>query len=102
MAVIESTMTLYAKEVVTPDRVLAAIHRFYHGRTPSTTIQPENQEQGLLLWISHACEALKKRIEQELHTHVSNGGGEVMKAKLYNGIYFKKIFIDFSFFRAIN
>ncbi|XP_045470913.1 patronin isoform X21 [Harmonia axyridis] len=73
MAVIESVMTLYAKEVVTPDRVLGAVQRFCHERnTPSAT--PENYEQGLVMWISHACEALKRKIEQDLGSGATNGG----------------------------
>ena len=71
MAVIEAIMILYAKEVVAPDRVLAAVHRFNHGQ--NTTPAPENHEQGLLLWVSHACNALKKRIDQEIDSSVSNG-----------------------------
>lgn len=73
MAVIEATMTLYAKEVVTPDRVSAAVQRFTPGRgaAPQTS---ETNEQGLLMWISRACEALRKRVEQELQTNVTNGG----------------------------
>lgn len=78
MAVIEAIMILYAKEVVTPDRVLAAVQRFNHGRNaPPPT--PENYEQGLLLWVSHACAALKKRIEQESESAITNGGGEVIR-----------------------
>lgn len=80
MAVIESIMTLYAKEVVTPDRVLAAIQRFSHDKSSAPSI-PESHEQGLLMWISHTCEALQKKIEQELESGVSNGG-EVLK-KIY-------------------
>lgn len=73
MAVIESIMTLYAKEVVTPDRVLAAVQRFCHDRNaPSAT--PENYEQGLVMWISHACGALKRKIEQDLGSSATNGG----------------------------
>lgn len=71
MAVIESIMVLYAKEVLSPDRVLAAVQRFNHGPAPP---MPENHEQGLLLWVCHACSALKKRIDQELQTESTNGG----------------------------
>ncbi|KAK5646802.1 hypothetical protein RI129_005266 [Pyrocoelia pectoralis] len=70
MAVIEAVMTLYAKEVVTSDRVLAAVNRFNHDRIPST---PDSYEQGLLLWVSHACAALRKRSEQEHDSGMSNG-----------------------------
>lgn len=96
MAVIESTMTLYAKEVVTPDRVMASMQRLNHDRSPPP-VAPENYEQGLLLWISHTCDALKKRIEQDLQTNVMNGGGEV---KLNRIVYF--IILICNFFRVIN
>lgn len=79
-------MTLYAKEVVTPDRVIAAVQRFNHGRSPAPPLT-ENYEQGLLLWISQACDALRKRIEQDLQS-VSNGGGEVSIILLFR---FKQI-----------
>lgn len=72
MSVIEMIMLLYTKEVVTPDRVLAAVQRFSHGENPAPVV-PENHEQSLLLWIGHACDALRKRIEQETDK-VSNGG----------------------------
>lgn len=71
MAVIESIMVLYAKEVLSPDRVLAAVQRFNHGPAPP---MPENHEQGILLWVCHACNALKQRIEQELQTDSANRG----------------------------
>lgn len=77
MAVIESIMTLYAREVVTSDRVLAAVQRFNHGRQPAPPV-PENHEKGLFMWLSHASDALKKRIEQETDNGVSNGGGSVI------------------------
>lgn len=73
MAVIEATMTLYAKEVVTSDRVLAAVNRFNHDRI-SVLSNPDNYEQNLLLWVSHACAALRKRMKQD--SGMSNGGGE--------------------------
>ncbi|XP_031344044.1 patronin isoform X4 [Photinus pyralis] len=75
MAVIEAVMTLYAKEVVTSDRVLAAVNRFNHDRI-SVLSNPDNYEQNLLLWVSHACAALRKRMEQEADSGMSNGGGE--------------------------
>ncbi|GJQ85734.1 hypothetical protein Trydic_g12140 [Trypoxylus dichotomus] len=83
MAVIESIMTLYAREVVTPDRVLAAIQRFSPDKSSSPSI-PESHEQGLLMWISHTCEALQKKIEQELESGVSNGGeGDRLRAPAF-------------------
>lgn len=75
MAVIESIMILYAKEVLSPDRVVAAVQRFNHGPPPT---MPENHEQGILLWVCHACDALKQRIDQELQSDSANKG-EVRK-----------------------
>lgn len=71
MAVLESMMVLYAKEVVTADRVLAAVQRFnFSGSAPMSETgmiaPPQDHEQGLLLWVSHACSALRKRIGQEI------------------------------------
>ncbi|XP_044012467.1 patronin isoform X14 [Aphidius gifuensis] len=61
MAVIEGLMVLYAKEVVTSDRVVAAIKRF----NPQAHIDiPNDHEKGLLLWISHASNALIIKIKQ--------------------------------------
>jgi calmodulin-regulated spectrin-associated protein len=66
MAVIEAIMVLYAKEVVTPDRVVVAIQRFSHARATSPEPLPSDHEEGLLLWVNKACSALKRRVEQEL------------------------------------
>ncbi|XP_060518088.1 patronin isoform X3 [Cylas formicarius] len=76
MVVIESIMLLYAREVVTPDRVLAAVQRFSHGQGPPPPM-PKNHEQGLLMWVEKACEALQQRLEQDRSesTALSNGGG---------------------------
>lgn len=71
MAVIESIMILYAKEVLSPERVLAAVQRFNHGPAPPI---PENHEQGILLWVCHACNALKQRIDQEQQMDLANRG----------------------------
>ncbi|XP_023310472.1 patronin isoform X3 [Anoplophora glabripennis] len=82
MAVIEMIMQLYAREVVTADRALAAVQRFSHGRSPSPPT-PEGPEQGVLLWVSHACDALRKKIEQETEGNgaVTNGGeGDKLRA----------------------
>lgn len=75
MAVIEMIMQLYTREVVTADRVLGAVQRFSHGRSPSPP-SPESPDQGVLLWVSHACDALRKKIEQETEGNgaVTNGG----------------------------
>ncbi|XP_034944526.1 patronin isoform X3 [Chelonus insularis] len=62
MAVIEGLMVLYAKEVVTSDRVVAAIRRF----DPQAYVEmPSDHEKGLLLWISHASHALIGKIQTE-------------------------------------
>ncbi|XP_057327641.1 patronin isoform X5 [Microplitis mediator] len=62
MAVIEGLMVLYAKEVVTGDRVVAAIRRF----DPEPEVQvPSDHEKGLLMWISHASHALIAKIQTE-------------------------------------
>ncbi|XP_017797663.1 PREDICTED: patronin isoform X5 [Habropoda laboriosa] len=62
MAVIEGLMVLYAKEVVTGDRVVSAIRRF----DPQAEMDvPTDHEKGLLLWISHASHALIAKIETE-------------------------------------
>ncbi|XP_044587352.1 patronin isoform X3 [Cotesia glomerata] len=62
MAVIEGLMVLYAKEVVTGDRVVAAIRRF----DPQPEIEvPSDHEKGLLMWISHASHALIAKIQTE-------------------------------------
>ncbi|XP_023703294.1 patronin isoform X3 [Cryptotermes secundus] len=71
MAVIEAIMVLYAKEVVTPDRVVAAIQRFGHSRDANPEPLPADHEAGLVLWVNKACSALKRRVEQELE----QGGG---------------------------
>ncbi|XP_026670652.1 patronin isoform X4 [Ceratina calcarata] len=62
MAVIERLMVLYAKEVVTGDRVVSAIRRF----DPQADVDvPTDHEKGLLLWISHASRALIAKIQTE-------------------------------------
>ncbi|XP_033208972.1 patronin isoform X3 [Belonocnema kinseyi] len=62
MAVIEGLMVLYAKEVVTGDRVASAIRRF----DPQARVEvPADHERGLLLWISHASHALIAKIQTE-------------------------------------
>lgn len=89
MAVIESMMVLYAKEVVTADRVLAAVQRFnFSGSAPMSEtgiiIPPQDHEQGLLLWVSHACSALRKRVGQEIE---QSTGAEVRIPNLHRGMW---------------
>lgn len=62
MAVIEGLMILYAKEVVMADQVVSAIRRF----DPMANVDlPIDHEKGLLLWISHASQALISKIQFE-------------------------------------
>lgn len=67
MAVIEAMMVLYAKEVVTGDRVLAAINRFNHLGAGTEVRSPPDHELGLMLWVDHACRALSQRIDADMH-----------------------------------
>ncbi|XP_043484313.1 patronin isoform X2 [Leptopilina heterotoma] len=62
MAVIEGLMILYAKEVVMGEQVVSAIRRF----DPLANVEvPVDHEKGLLLWISHASQALIGKIQTE-------------------------------------
>lgn len=85
MAVIESIMLLYSREVITSDRVVAAVQRFGHSRA---TQIPSTHEQGALLWIQHACDALKGRIEQESGGVVENGGSVSFSEILNSLVYY--------------
>ena len=60
MAVIEALMVLYAREVVTPDRVAAAAQRFGAGAPPLGNTPGAPHEDGLLCWINAAAAALNK------------------------------------------
>lgn len=62
MAVIEALMILYVKEITSGDRIHSAIRRLTSGTTPAGL----NNEQLLLLWVSHVMAALKHRIDQEI------------------------------------
>ncbi|CAH0752777.1 unnamed protein product [Bemisia tabaci] len=64
MTVMEAVMTLYTKEVATPDRVLAAVRRFSHNSTISE--EPPDHESALVMWINEAVKALRQRICQEV------------------------------------
>jgi len=55
-------MTLYAREVTTPDRVIAAIQRLNHVPHTSAIVMPEDNEKAILLWVNRTVEALKHRI----------------------------------------
>lgn len=62
MYVIEALMVLYAKEVTSGDKIQSAVARITGGQTPTGL----NYEQLLLIWISHVCAALKRRVEQDI------------------------------------
>lgn len=62
MVIMEAVMILYAKEVVTPNRVMAAIQRLNHVPHRTTIIMPEDNEKAILLWVNRTVEALKHRI----------------------------------------
>ncbi|CAB3250622.1 unnamed protein product [Arctia plantaginis] len=64
MSVIEALMVLYAREVVTMDRVAAAAQRF-----GDTAPQIQHHEDGILAWINAACAALN-RAEEDASSHV--------------------------------
>lgn len=69
MLVIDALMILYAKEVATGDRIAGTIARLSGG-----TIQRDkfNYETGLLCWISHACAALKRRIDLDIEQNTES------------------------------
>jgi len=62
----EAVMMLYAKEVVTPNRVMAAIQRLNHVPHRTTIMMPEDNEKAILLWVNRTVEALKHRISSSL------------------------------------
>ncbi|XP_071453571.1 patronin isoform X2 [Hetaerina americana] len=65
MAVLEALMVLYAKEVVTPDRVLAATIRFHP--SSASVPPPQGHEEALLVWINGSCAALERREAARCH-----------------------------------
>ncbi|XP_072388104.1 patronin isoform X2 [Diabrotica undecimpunctata] len=78
MAVIEMIMNLYTKEVVSVDRVLSAIYRFKHGKGSAPNI-PDNVVDQLLQWVTHACDAMRMRIEEEIGEEQNGGDGDRLK-----------------------
>ena len=62
--VMQAVMTVYAKEVATPELVAAAVRRFLPSEVPHPET-PADHEQALLLWINQAVVALKLRADQE-------------------------------------
>lgn len=65
----EGIMNLFVKEVVSAERVVAAIRRFAD-LDASQTPPPKEAEQALLLWINKACQSLKKRLTSEADGNV--------------------------------
>lgn len=61
MAVIEGIMALFVKEVVSSDRVVAAVRNFAEVSANECNL-PNDPEQALLLWVTKACGALTKRV----------------------------------------
>lgn len=67
MAVIESLMVLYGREVGTRDRVSAAIRR-WGGKALPASSAPVNayiapHEESLMCWVSSACEVLREQYQ---------------------------------------
>ena len=60
MAVMEAIMALFVKEVVSPEKIVAAIRQF--AELDTSQPPPKEPEQALLLWISKTCQALKKQL----------------------------------------
>ncbi|KAJ8672893.1 hypothetical protein QAD02_004154, partial [Eretmocerus hayati] len=84
MAVIEGLMVLYAKEVVTGERVAAAVQRF--DPQVGHIDVPQDHERGLLLWINHASAALIAKIQAEECNNSSSSGSESGGNKPSRGI----------------
>lgn len=63
MAVMEGLMNLFVKETVSAERVVNAIRRF--ADLDPGQASPKEPEQALLLWISKACQALRRRLEAD-------------------------------------
>lgn len=66
MSIMEAVMTLYAKEVATPNRVMAAIQRLNHVPHRTTIVMPEDNEKAILLWVNRTVEALLHRISNSI------------------------------------
>jgi hypothetical protein len=74
MAVMEGIMGLFVKEIVSAERVVAAVRKFAEvtgGSGANDPATPKDAEQAMLLWINKSCAALKKRLEDESEAHVS-------------------------------
>lgn len=55
-------MTLFFKEVTTPNKIVDAIQRFNLVPNKSNIVMPENNERAILLWVNNTIEALKNRL----------------------------------------
>ena len=85
MAVIEALMSLFIKELVTADRVVTTIKRFEHLKSTSDStkdvdndiLNPSDQGEALLLWVTRSGDLLKDRILEELGD--SGEAAQVMK-----------------------
>ncbi|XP_036333923.1 patronin isoform X20 [Rhagoletis pomonella] len=75
MSVIQSLMTLYAKEITSGDRIARAIGRITANNGQQTLPHDQPFDQLLLLWISHACSSLKKRIAREVELGATDENG---------------------------
>lgn len=60
MAVMEAIMSLFVKEAVSPEKVVAAIRQF--AVLDASQPPPKDAEQALLSWISKSCQAFKKQL----------------------------------------
>ncbi|XP_011204208.2 patronin isoform X16 [Bactrocera dorsalis] len=74
MSVIQSLMTLYAKEITSGDRIANAVARIT-GNNGQTLPHDQPFDQLLLLWISHACTSLKKRIARDVELGATDENG---------------------------
>ncbi|XP_069186002.1 uncharacterized protein Patronin [Procambarus clarkii] len=66
LAVIEAMMALYIREVVVADRAVTVLQRVSGGMMPDRI--PQDQEEALVLWISHVTQALQERIHQQVQS----------------------------------
>ncbi|VVC34989.1 Hypothetical protein CINCED_3A002661 [Cinara cedri] len=71
MMIMESVMKLYAKEVATPNRVMAAIQRLNNVPHKTAISMPEDYEKAILLWINRTVEALKHRLSSSQMENLS-------------------------------
>ncbi|XP_020713091.1 patronin isoform X19 [Ceratitis capitata] len=78
MSVIQSLMTLYAKEITSGERIANAVARIT-GTNGQTLPHDQPFDQLLLLWISHACTSLKKRIAREVELGATDENGVRMQ-----------------------